>query len=609
VLSRITTLALLVGAAACSAKQPAPVVATSAEVQANDNRTPGGRMQTGALQIRLAVVEAPWHPELAGPERRVLAFAEEGHAPSNPGPLIRVREGTHVAVTLTNRSTTNLTFGGLYDRAQSATDVALAAGATTTIAFRAGSPGTYFYWATAGEPFETRTGADSQLNGAFVVDPAAGSADDRIFVISHHRSDGPTGLDSYVINGRSWPDTERLEYRVGEPVRWRWVNPSSSQHPLHLHGQYFSVLKDGDNHVEADRSATTPSLVVTENLQIAKTMVMTWTPREAGRWLLHCHILFHVIPDNRLPLPQWYAEYGDLPHDQHMAGLVLGITITGGATADAVKTPPRRLTLRAAERSGVWSETEGLKAPGLGYALGDAPATAPGPALMLTRGEPVEITVVNQLKHSTSVHWHGIELESYYDGVPHWNGDARRRTPTIEPGQRFIARFTPPRSGTFMYHTHFNDFIQLSSGLYGVLIVTEPGTPVDSAVDHTFIVSRGGVSDDRSPVLVNGDVSPPPVMLRRGATHRLRLAGVTPVQTVRVRLMDGTAVARWRALAKDGADLPAAARIDRVADLQLSPGETYDFSITPDRPGTLRLEVELKSPQETLKAVAPLIVQ
>jgi FtsP/CotA-like multicopper oxidase with cupredoxin domain len=610
VLTRLTIVAFVVTAAACSARQSAVPAVTSTEIHANDNRTPGGRMQDGVLHLQLAIVEAIWHPELAGPERRVLAFAEEGHAPSNPGPLIRVREGTTVAVTVTNRAATALTIGGLCDRRPSCGTVAVAASATATVTFPAPAPGTYFYWATAGEPFETRTGPDSQLNGALVVDAAAGADADRVFVISHYRSEGPTGLDSYVINGRSWPDTERLEYRVGESVRWRWVNPSSSQHPLHLHGQYFRVVKDGDNHVEIDRPAATPSLVVTENLQMARTLVMEWTPREAGRWLFHCHILFHVIPDNRLPLPQWYSEYGNLPHGQHMAGLVLGITVTGPAAATAATgSPPRRLTLRAAQRPGVWSETDGLKAPGLGYALGDDPPTAPGPALLLTRGEPVEITVVNQLEHSTSVHWHGIELESYYDGVPHWNGDDRRRTPWIEPKQRFVAKFTPPRAGTFMYHTHFNDFVQLSSGLYGVLIVTEPGAPVDPAIDHTFIVSRGGVSDEKSPVLVNGAVSAPPVILRRGATHRLRLAGITPVQTVRVRLMDGSSVATWRPLAKDGADLSAAAAIDRMADVQLSPGETYDFTITPNRPGTLRLEVELKSPEATLNAVAPLIVR
>ena len=84
-------------------------------------------MQDGVLHLQLAIVEAGWHPELAGPERRVLAFAEEGHAPSNPGPLIRVREGTTVAVTVTNRAATALTIGGLCDRRQPCGTVAVAA--------------------------------------------------------------------------------------------------------------------------------------------------------------------------------------------------------------------------------------------------------------------------------------------------------------------------------------------------------------------------------------------------------------------------------------------------------------------------------------------------
>src|SRR4051812_39229953 len=95
---------------------PAPATTTSGEIQANDNRHSGGRMQDHALHLRLAIIEAAWHPELAGPERRVLAFAEEGHAPSNPGPLIRVSENTTVAVTLTNRAAMAMTIGGLYDR-------------------------------------------------------------------------------------------------------------------------------------------------------------------------------------------------------------------------------------------------------------------------------------------------------------------------------------------------------------------------------------------------------------------------------------------------------------------------------------------------------------
>jgi FtsP/CotA-like multicopper oxidase with cupredoxin domain len=45
-----------------------------------------------------------------------------------------------------------------------------------------------------------------------------------------------------------------------------------------------------------------------------------------------------------------------------------------------------------------------------------------GPLIILTRGEPVEIEVVNRLKERTAIHGHGIELESYYDGVPGWSG-------------------------------------------------------------------------------------------------------------------------------------------------------------------------------------------
>ena len=77
-----------------------------------------------------------------------------------------------------------------------------------------------------------------------------------------------------------------------------------------------------------------------------------------------------------------------------------------------------------------------------------------------------------------------MELESYYDGVHNWSGIGLRRAPLIEPGARFVVRFTPPRAGTFIYHTHLHDYRQLSSGLYGPLIVTEPGETLDPDTDH-----------------------------------------------------------------------------------------------------------------------------
>ena len=64
----------------------------------------------------------------------------------------------------------------------------------------------------------------------------------------------------------------------------------------------------------------------------------------------------------------------------------------------------------------------------------------------------------------------------------------------IVPGERFKVRITPPRTGTFIYHTHVHDFRQLSSGLYGPLVVVEPGERYDPATDHVVVLGRRNAS-------------------------------------------------------------------------------------------------------------------
>ena len=57
----------------------------------------------------------------------------------------------------------------------------------------------------------------------------------------------------------------------------------------------------------------------------------------------------------------------------------------------------------------------------------------PGPTILLKRAQPVSITVDNQLPEPTSVHWHGIELESYYDGAAGFASQGRWLAPAIAP--------------------------------------------------------------------------------------------------------------------------------------------------------------------------------
>ena len=282
-------------------------------------------------------------------------------------------------------------------------------------------------------------------------------------------------------------------------------------------------------------------------------------------------------------------------------GILIEVQPDPAAPAAAVPTNPRALTLQVGERPGVRFAVPDTKEewPELGYRLippgideTTVPFTAPGPLLVLTRGEAVAIAVENHLATATTVHWHGIELESYYDGVPGWGNLGPQITPAIQPGETFIARFTPPRAGTFIYHTHLNDYEQLSTGLYGPIVVVEPGRPFDPATDKVFVLSRGGPDDDNDPLLVNGSATPPAQEWRQGVTYRLRFIGITPAPDVEVSMLRGETTLEWHPVAKDGAEF--AARRAPVPALQVvSPGETYDFEFTPAETGVLTLRALL----------------
>jgi len=434
---------------------------------------------------------------------RVYAFGEEGKPPQVPAPLIRVPEGTEIRLSVHNLLSTTAVVHGMHRRPGNIDDVLkVPAGEVQELQFTAGSPGTYQYWAIVGgnlfrgRPFKE----DSQLAGAFLVDPPGAVVDDRVFVIGFWQT--KPGDDSAhnvtVINGKSWPYTERLTYEAGKPVRWHWINGSHWPHPLHMHGSYYRVDSSGDGEHDEIFSPAQQKLVVTRLMPPGTTMSTLWIP-PPGRWIFHCHILPHILPDATAGSTGTQPGQHGAHTMNHMAGMVLGITANGSRTARELHARVRKLRLLVRERSA----SKGLPA-GFGYQLEEQgklflkEPSAPGPPLFLERESPVEITVVNQLREPTTVHWHGIELESYYDGVAGWGMLGDKITPAIEPSAEFLVRFTPPRAGTFIYHTHFNDDVQLRSGLYGPLIVLEAGTKFDVETDHIFLISSFGLDDPKA---------------------------------------------------------------------------------------------------------------
>jgi FtsP/CotA-like multicopper oxidase with cupredoxin domain len=606
--TRLALLALVALLAACAAPPAADGARPSAG--ANDNRVPAG---AGAETRVVSIVARParWAPDADSlGVLEVEAFGEEGKAPSVPGPLLRVPTGTAIRLAVRNALPDTLVVCGLAGRWCAGADtLRVAPGATAAAELRAGAPGTYVYWGGVVRDGRVRSrGVGGQLVGAYVVDSAGAVPNDRVLVMTSWGGARPVQVGSdtpfvMAINGRTWPRTERLAYAVGDTVRWRVISMGGPDHPMHLHGAYFRVDAKGDRTRDTVFAPDRRPWVVTENMVPLSTMAVTWVPPRAGRWLFHCHRAAHMSAVQRLhlrglPTPR----LRDVPADGHdhaatgMAGLVMGIDVAGPAPPPA-RAPGRRLRLLVQRRAGHYGSD-----PGFGYVLhegGAAPAAdsvrIPGPTLVLTRDEPVEVTIVNRADRGTAVHWHGIELESYFDGVPGFsgpvNGGTASTTPMIAPGDSFVARFTPPRAGTFIYHTHANEQYQLSSGLYGALVVLDDRRDWDPSTDHVMLLGQDGPSDSGL-VVLNGAARPRPAALRAGVTHRFRFINMTPQDMAGVGLRNpDSSLATWTPVAKDGADLPRALRAPSPARVTLGPGETYDFAVAP-RPGLLRLEVE-----------------
>jgi len=104
----------------------------------------------------------------------------------------------------------------------------------------------------------------------------------------------------------------------------------------------------------------------------------------------------------------------------------------------------------------------------------------PGPTIEAQVGDVLEIHVANRLAEPTVVHWHGLRIPAVMDG------NERVQNPIV-PGETFVYRFRVPDAGTFWYHSHFNETVQLERGLYGALIVRVADEPVLDA-DRTFVL-------------------------------------------------------------------------------------------------------------------------
>ena len=229
-----------------------------------------------------------------------------------PGPTIRVTEGDTVEISVTNTlaEPTSIHWHGLHipndqDGVGGVTQPMIESGQTFTYEFTAPHAGTFMYHAHGAT---SREQIDRGLYAPFIIDPAGGDAIDAdqelTLTIGNWMVGDATGemsgmdmgsdtsmsmeYDYFTINGKSFPATEPIEVTEGQLVRLRFLNPSQTIHPMHLHGMDMAIVaKDGEPLAE-------PQRINTLDLGQGETYDVVFLADNPGTWLLHCHDLHHA---------------------------------------------------------------------------------------------------------------------------------------------------------------------------------------------------------------------------------------------------------------------------------------------------------------------------
>jgi FtsP/CotA-like multicopper oxidase with cupredoxin domain len=238
-------------------------------------------------------------------------------------------------------------------------------------------------------------------------------------------------------------------------------------------------------------------------------------------------------------------------------------------------------------RETVWEIAPGRTVAAWGYQ-----GTVPGPAILARVGDTLVARLVNRLPEPTMIHWHGLRVPAAMDGT----GLVQR---AIAPGETFEYRFTLPDAGTFWYHSHANETVQLERGLYGALIVLGPDEPVfdadrvlvldDVKLDRKGRIAATALFDRHSGregdvTLINGR-NLPELEIAAGHTERWRIINAASARTVRLSL-GGRA---FRVIGGDGGlrDAPTT-----VTEVLLAAAERVELAVGPfdDEGATIAIE-------------------
>ncbi len=203
-------------------------------------------------------------------------------------------------------------------------------------------------------------------------------------------------------------------------------------------------------------------------------------------------------------------------------------------------------------------------APGLSAECWGYNGGTPGPTIECTQGDTLRLYVTNRLPEPTTVHWHGIILPNGMDGVAGLN-----QRP-IAVGETFVYEFNLRYSGTFMYHSHYDEMTQIALGMAGMLIV-HPRVPRGAPVARDFVLMThewkvevgaqrpdANAMNDFNVLTFNSRLFPgtEPLVVGRGERVRIRLGNLSPMSHHPIHIHGVS----FRETATDGGDVPSSAQ-------------------------------------------------
>jgi FtsP/CotA-like multicopper oxidase with cupredoxin domain len=89
------------------------------------------------------------------------------------------------------------------------------------------------------------------------------------------------------IDGRNWSNHSPVYVQQGRRVILEIMNQSAMAHPMHLHGHHFQVIAINGTRL---RGAMRDTVLV----PIEGAVTVAFDADNPGRWLLHCHNLYHM---------------------------------------------------------------------------------------------------------------------------------------------------------------------------------------------------------------------------------------------------------------------------------------------------------------------------